>query len=126
MQGTAGADIAALERKKAQLYAKSKEYQKELEKVKVCVVTLVWIRFYCRLQATMPSERPPMTITELVEFKDRLKKREQDLKLKRAKVQAYQGLSPVRHLYLRYFMADDFVGYSERRPCTAGVTKSKG
>lgn len=43
----------------------------------------------------MPSERPPMTVSELVEFKDKLKKKEQELKLKRAKIQTYQGLPPV-------------------------------
>ncbi|KAH8101382.1 hypothetical protein BXZ70DRAFT_932791 [Cristinia sonorae] len=78
LQSTSGSETASLERKKAQLYAKSKEYQKELEKVK----------------ASMSPDRPPMTITELAAYKDQLKKKEQELKTKRAKIQAYQGLPP--------------------------------
>jgi len=78
LQVSLGSETAALERKKAQLYAKSKEYQKELAKLK----------------ESMPAERAPLSVTELVEFKDKIKKKDQELKLKRAKNQAYMGLPP--------------------------------
>ena len=41
-------------------------------------------------------EAPPLSITELVAFRKELKKQEQVLKEKRAKVEAFQGLPPVR------------------------------
>lgn len=47
----------------------------------------------------MPQS-PPMTITELAAFRKQLKADEQVLKEKRAKVEAFQGLPPVR-LFLR-------------------------
>ncbi|KAM5530420.1 hypothetical protein V8D89_015895 [Ganoderma adspersum] len=67
----------ALEHKKASLAAKAKEYQKELE----------------GLMADMP-EAPSLSITELSTFRKEVKKQEQVLKEKRAKVQAFQGLPP--------------------------------
>ena len=42
----------------------------------------------------MPEE-PPLTITDLATFRKQLKKQEQLLKEKRAKVEAFQGLPPV-------------------------------
>lgn len=38
---------------------------------------------------------PPVTITELASQHDRVRKREADIKAKRAKIQAFQGLPPV-------------------------------
>ncbi|CAL1696754.1 unnamed protein product [Somion occarium] len=67
---------AALERKKATLAAKAREYQKTLE--------------------TVTTELPETSISlsELSEMREGIKKKEQILKEKRAKVQAYQGLPP--------------------------------
>lgn len=39
---------------------------------------------------------PPVTITELASQHDHVRKREADIKAKRAKIQAFQGLPPVR------------------------------
>ena len=40
-------------------------------------------------------EAPPVSITELANFRKQLKKEEQVLKEKRARVEAFQGLPPV-------------------------------
>ncbi|PIL30778.1 hypothetical protein GSI_06946 [Ganoderma sinense ZZ0214-1] len=69
--------VPALERKKAALAAKAKEYQRELDD----------------LMADMP-EAPSLSITELSAFRKEVKKQEQVLKEKRAKVEAFQGLPP--------------------------------
>ncbi|KAI0369862.1 hypothetical protein BV20DRAFT_1044108 [Pilatotrama ljubarskyi] len=68
---------AALERQKAALTSKAKEYQKELDLI----------------TSDMP-ETPPVSITELAAFRKQLKKHEQVLKEKRARVEAFQGLPP--------------------------------
>lgn len=46
-------------------------------------------------QSDMP-EAPPLNITELYAFRKKLKEQEKILKEKRAKVEAFQGLPPVR------------------------------
>ncbi|KAI8983281.1 hypothetical protein BD414DRAFT_529720 [Trametes punicea] len=69
--------VAALQRQKATLTSKAKEYQKELE------TTLM----------DMP-EAPPVSITEFISLRKQLKKQEQMLKEKRARVEAFQGLPP--------------------------------
>ena len=48
----------------------------------------------------MPEE-PPLTITDLATFRKQLKKQEQLLKEKRAKVEAFQGLPPVSSIICR-------------------------
>ncbi|KAI0641086.1 hypothetical protein C8Q79DRAFT_919808 [Trametes meyenii] len=68
---------AALDRQKAALTSKAKEYQKELS-----VVT-----------SDMP-DAPPVSITELAAFKRKLKEQEHVLKEKRSQVEAFQGLPP--------------------------------
>ncbi|EIW65167.1 uncharacterized protein TRAVEDRAFT_159993 [Trametes versicolor FP-101664 SS1] len=79
LQSDPGADdnVPALERQKAALTSKAKEYQKELEAV----------------MSDMP-EAPPINITELYAFRKNLKEQEKILKEKRAKVEAFQGLPP--------------------------------
>ncbi|KAI0762474.1 hypothetical protein C8Q74DRAFT_1207818, partial [Fomes fomentarius] len=69
--------VPALERQKAALTAKAKEYQSELD----AVIT------------DMP-ETPQVSITELAALRKMLKKQEQVLKEKRARVEAFQGLPP--------------------------------
>ncbi|KAI0358871.1 hypothetical protein OH77DRAFT_1396397, partial [Trametes cingulata] len=68
---------AALERQKAALTSKAKEYQKELDLV----------------MNDMP-QTTSISITELAAFRKQLKKQEQVLKEKRARVEAFQGLPP--------------------------------
>lgn len=46
-------------------------------------------------QSDMP-EAPPINITELYGFRKKLKEQEKILKERRAKVEAFQGLPPVR------------------------------
>ena len=90
--------VHVLERRKAALTAKAKEYQKELDELTACSVHLGIQEFRTDpfiSQAHMP-EAPPLSITELVAFRKELKKQEQVLKEKRAKVEAFQGLPPVR------------------------------
>lgn len=41
-------------------------------------------------------EQPPLTVSQLAHFHKQLRNREQRLKNKRAKVQAFEGLPPVR------------------------------
>lgn len=41
-------------------------------------------------------EEPPVTITQIVAQHERIKKREADIKAKRAKIRAFRGLPPVR------------------------------
>ncbi|KAI0717500.1 hypothetical protein C8T65DRAFT_640788 [Cerioporus squamosus] len=78
LRTTATADtVSELERRKAALVAKAREYQKELGE----------------LQAQMP-ETAPVSITDLTSFRKQLKKQEQTLKEKRARVEAFQGLPP--------------------------------
>ncbi|KAI0668604.1 hypothetical protein C8Q78DRAFT_1045106 [Trametes maxima] len=69
--------VAALDRQKAALTFKAKEYQKELSAV----------------MSDMP-DAPPVTITELAAFRKKLKEQEQVLKEKRARIEAFQGLPP--------------------------------
>ncbi|KAI0735799.1 hypothetical protein C8Q76DRAFT_290281 [Earliella scabrosa] len=69
--------VPVLERQKAALTTKAKEYQSELD----------------ALMSDMP-EAPPVSITELANFRKQLKKEEQVLKEKRARVEAFQGLPP--------------------------------
>ncbi|KAH9850582.1 hypothetical protein C2E23DRAFT_734559 [Lenzites betulinus] len=69
--------VAALERQKAALTTKAKEYQKELN-----------------LVTGDAPEPPPVSITELAAFRKSLDEQEQVLKEKRAKVEAFQGLPP--------------------------------
>ncbi|TBU46294.1 hypothetical protein BD309DRAFT_916230 [Dichomitus squalens] len=69
--------VPAMERRKAALTAKAKEYARELDE----------------LNTDMP-ENSPLTITELAAFRKELKKQEQVLKEKRAQVEAFQGLPP--------------------------------
>ncbi|KAI0825318.1 hypothetical protein BC628DRAFT_1419297 [Trametes gibbosa] len=69
--------VAALERRKAALISKAKEYQKEL-----------------RLVTDDAPEQPPVSITELAAFRNKLDEQEKVLKEKRAKVEAFQGLPP--------------------------------
>ncbi|KAI0638889.1 hypothetical protein C8Q77DRAFT_1078171 [Trametes polyzona] len=69
--------VSALERQKAALTSKAREYQKELDAA----------------MSDMP-EAPAVSITELAAFRKELKKQEQVLKEKRAKVEAFQGLPP--------------------------------
>lgn len=42
---------------------------------------------------------PTVTITELTAQRERVRKREADIKTKRAKIKAFQGLPPVRVTY---------------------------
>ncbi|KAI9065770.1 hypothetical protein FKP32DRAFT_1567227 [Trametes sanguinea] len=69
--------VASLQREKAARASKAKEYQKELD----------------MLMSDMP-EAPPIPITELAALRKQLKKQDQVLKEKRAKVEAFQGLPP--------------------------------
>jgi hypothetical protein len=43
----------------------------------------------------MPAE-PIITITQLIDQQDQLRRKEQDIKAKRAKIKVFQGLPPVR------------------------------
>ncbi|KAJ2979227.1 hypothetical protein NUW54_g11170 [Trametes sanguinea] len=69
--------VASLQREKAARASKAQEYQKELD----------------MLMSDM-SEAPPVSITELATLRKQLKKQDQVLKEKRAKVEAFQGLPP--------------------------------
>ncbi|KAL7285900.1 hypothetical protein ACG7TL_001011 [Trametes sanguinea] len=69
--------VASLQREKAARASKAKEYQKQLD----------------MLMSDMP-EAPPVSITELDVLRKQLKKQDQVLKEKRAKVEAFQGLPP--------------------------------
>lgn len=73
----AGNDTSILERQKAALKSKARDYQKELEKVK----------------AQMPST-PAVTVSEVMDQRERIRSKEQELKAKRAKIQAFKGLPP--------------------------------
>ncbi|KZT24661.1 hypothetical protein NEOLEDRAFT_1134699 [Neolentinus lepideus HHB14362 ss-1] len=70
-------NIATLERQKAALISKAREYQKSLEKV----------------MAQMP-EPLPVTVSDILDQRERIRKREQDLKAKQAKIRAFKGLPP--------------------------------
>ncbi|OCH94155.1 hypothetical protein OBBRIDRAFT_770162 [Obba rivulosa] len=67
----------ALERRKATLNAKAKEYQKELETA----------------TASLPHDLTT-AVSELTEYHKQLRKKERELQSKRAKVQVFQGLPP--------------------------------
>ncbi|KAK7694153.1 hypothetical protein QCA50_001333 [Cerrena zonata] len=67
---------AMLERKKSMLSAKAKEYQKSLDSAETQIPEV------------------PISITELSEMREGLRKKEQTLKEKRARLQAFQGLPP--------------------------------
>ncbi|OBZ78729.1 hypothetical protein A0H81_00275 [Grifola frondosa] len=69
--------VAVLERRKAALMTKAREYQKELDVV----------------MKDMPAA-PPLSASELTAYHKRVRKKEQELKEKRARVQAFQGLPP--------------------------------
>ncbi|KAI0324456.1 hypothetical protein GY45DRAFT_1331545 [Cubamyces sp. BRFM 1775] len=79
LQSQPGADddVAQLQRQKAALTAKAKEYKRELDTI----------------MSDMP-EPPPVSILELAELRKKLKEQEHVLKQKRAKVEAFQGLPP--------------------------------
>ncbi|KAI0781829.1 hypothetical protein C8Q75DRAFT_737957 [Abortiporus biennis] len=72
-----GENLVTLERRKSALAAKAREYQKDLEAI----------------NKNMPDS-PEMTISDLLAFKERLKNKEQELKMKRAKIKTFQGLPP--------------------------------
>ncbi|CDO71731.1 hypothetical protein BN946_scf184920.g15 [Trametes cinnabarina] len=72
----AEAEVASLQRQKAALASKAKEYQNELDAI----------------MSDMPES--PVSITELAVMRKLLKKQDQVLKEKRAKVEAFQGLPP--------------------------------
>ncbi|KAI0757547.1 hypothetical protein C8Q80DRAFT_105675 [Daedaleopsis nitida] len=69
--------VPTLERRKAGLVAKANEYKRALGQE----------------MSDLP-EAPPVTVTELAEFRTQLKRQEQILKEKRARVEAFQGLPP--------------------------------
>lgn len=95
-----------LEKRKATLHAKAKEYQRELGKVQVgtplyptiCYALNLCIE--CSLKG-QTREEPEVTISELVVLKDQLRRKEHVLKKKRAKVQAFLGLPPVGSSFAR-------------------------
>lgn len=41
-------------------------------------------------------EEPAVTVTQLAAQRERIRKKEADIKIKRAKIRAFQGLPPVR------------------------------
>lgn len=52
---------------------------------------------------------PPITISQLAAQQERIKKREVDIKAKRAKIRAFHGLPPVRlYVYIGKLYADSF------------------
>ncbi|TFK47961.1 hypothetical protein OE88DRAFT_1635470 [Heliocybe sulcata] len=69
--------IATIERQKAALVAKAREYHKELEKVMVNL-----------------AEESSATISGILDQRERIRKKEQELKAKRAKIRAFKGLPP--------------------------------
>ncbi|PCH33196.1 hypothetical protein WOLCODRAFT_61508 [Wolfiporia cocos MD-104 SS10] len=71
---TTNESVPAMERRKAALIVKAKEYQDELN-------------------AQMPND-PPITVSQLAETQKQLKAKERTLAEKRAKVKAFQGLPP--------------------------------
>ncbi|KAH9947067.1 hypothetical protein B0H21DRAFT_740856 [Amylocystis lapponica] len=76
-EAPAESSVPALERRKAMLMTKAREYQAELD----------------ALMAEMPEE-PPATVSQLVAQVKELKSKEKLLKEMRAKVHAFQGLPP--------------------------------
>ncbi|KII86304.1 hypothetical protein PLICRDRAFT_143931 [Plicaturopsis crispa FD-325 SS-3] len=72
-----GETASSLERRKEAMIKKAKEYQRELE----------------TLKNAMPYE-PTVTISDLMAQQARIRQKEQELKVKRAKVKAFQGLPP--------------------------------
>ncbi len=73
------------------LLTKAREYQKEL------VTVIASDPVYCTTYSidAMP-ETPSLTISELAGYREGLHQKEHELKLRRAKLKAYQGLPPVR------------------------------
>lgn len=45
-------------------------------------------------------DAPPVTVSKLTKQQEKIKSKEQELKTKRAKIKAFQGLPPVRYYYL--------------------------
>jgi HAUS augmin-like complex subunit 1 len=89
---------SALERRKDALIKKAKEYQKELDllKVQCYVLSRQFLpQTTCALQKEIPDE-PTVTVTELAAQQERIRKKEQEVKAKKAKIKAFQGLPPVR------------------------------
>ncbi|CCM06341.1 uncharacterized protein FIBRA_08595 [Fibroporia radiculosa] len=72
-----GSSIAALEKRKAALSSKAREYQEELRAT----------------MAQMPED-PPLTFTQLAAYHKELRQKEKVLAQKRARVKAFQGLPP--------------------------------
>ncbi|KXN83349.1 hypothetical protein AN958_01544 [Leucoagaricus sp. SymC.cos] len=69
---------AGLERKREALIRKAKELNQEHQQM-----------------MKESQDKPPITITQLLKQKERLAKKEEDLKVKKAKLKAFQGLPPV-------------------------------
>jgi len=76
----AGESAATLERRKDVLLKKAEAYRKELDEL------------------TAASPKPLVTVMDLTAQQERIREKEQNLKLKRAKIRAFQGLPPVRRL----------------------------
>ncbi|KAF9455657.1 hypothetical protein BDZ94DRAFT_1230698 [Collybia nuda] len=76
-EGYGGETSEMLDRRREALLKKAKEYHKELDS----------------LLANMPAA-PPVTVSKLTKQQEKNKLKEQELKTKRAKIKAFQGLPP--------------------------------
>ena len=89
---------ANLERRRESLLKKAKEYRKQLELLMVCLFYECILSsgltgaFGC--EAEMPEDSP-VTVTDITTQQEINRRKEQELKGKRAKIKAFQGLPPV-------------------------------
>ncbi|KZP30273.1 hypothetical protein FIBSPDRAFT_908043 [Athelia psychrophila] len=96
-QEHARGSTAEMQRKKEALVRKAKEYKKELDALMVDHRHLPCLSDVLILPQ-IQVEEPPVTISQLAAQQERIKKREADIKAKRTKIRAFQGLPPNLHL----------------------------
>lgn len=89
------------EHQRAILALKSQGYQAELRTIQVCLVGATYGHPDISRNLLLPpishvqSVSPTTTLADFLAQKERLRKKEQEVKIKRAKTQAFQGLPPV-------------------------------
>lgn len=96
------------EHQRAILALKAEEYQAELRNILVRLVVAIYDDSEMFRDLILPSmlcvqgTKPTITVADFLAQKERLRKKEHEVKIKRARIQAFQGLPPVRHLYTQF------------------------
>lgn len=96
------------EHQRAILALKAEEYQAELRHIQVHLAIAIYDHSDMFRDLIFPpiscvqDIKPTTTVADFLAQKERLRKKEHEVKIKRARIQAFQGLPPVRPLYTQF------------------------